>query len=245
MKIIVCKDKKELGKKAARDGARLVRAAIQEKGSASIIFATGASQFDMLEALVQEKGILWNKVSVFHLDEYVGLPVTHPATFRLFLWQRIISKLPLPVAAFHQIDGEADPEAECRRLSRIIAKNPVDVAFIGIGENGHLAFNDPPADFKTTRPYIVAIPDEACRKQQMGEGWFRRISDVPEKAISMSIRQIMKSRAIICSVPDKRKAEAAKACLKGPVTPDAPGSILQQHGQAMIYLDPDSASLLK
>jgi glucosamine-6-phosphate deaminase len=244
MKVSICSTKTELGKKAAKSGACLIRSAIRSKGSANIILATGASQFEMLKSLVLEEKIPWNRVAVFHLDEYVGMPVTHPASFRLYLWQRFLRRLPLPVRAFHQIDAEKDPEAECERLSRLIRRHPIDVAFIGIGENGHIAFNDPPADFKTTRPYIVVHLDEACRRQQFGEGWFRKLREVPKRAVSMSIRQIMKSKTIICSVPDQRKAEAVQACLKGPVTSRAPGSILQRHGQAMVYLDRQSASLL-
>ena len=244
MEISICSTKTELGKKAARKGADLIRHAIRSKGSANIILATGASQFEMLKALALEEKIPWNKVTVFHLDEYVRMPVTHPASFRLYLWQRFFKKLPLPVRAFHQIDAEKDPGAECERLSRLILQHPIDVAFIGIGENGHIAFNDPPADFKTTRPYIVVRLDEACRRQQSGEGWFRNLREVPIRAVSMSVRQIMKSKTIICSVPDQRKAEAVQACLEGAVTSQAPGSILQRHRQATVYLDRQSASRL-
>ena len=244
MKVSICSTKTELGKKAAQNGAYLIRNVIRSKGSANIILATGASQFEMLKALALEEKILWNRVVVFHLDEYVGMPVTHPASFRLYLWQRFLRKLPLPVRAFHQIDAEKNPGAECERLSRLIRQHPIDVAFIGIGENGHIAFNDPPADFKTTRPYIVVRLDEACRRQQLGEGWFRSLREVSKRAVSMSVRQIMKSKTIICSVPDQRKAEAVQACLEGPVTSQAPGSILQRHRQATVYLDRQSASRL-
>ena len=244
MKVSIFSTKAELGKKAAQNGANLIRNAIRSKGSANIILATGASQFEMLKALALEP-IPWNRVAVFHLDEYIGMPVSHPASFRLYLWERFLRKLPLPVGAFHQIDAEKNPGAECERLSRLIRQHPIDVAFIGIGENGHIAFNDPPADFKTTRPYIVVRLDEACRRQQFGEGWFRSLKEVPKRAVSMSVRQIMKSKTIICSVPDQRKAEAVQACMEGPVTPQAPGSILQTHRHAVIYLDRQAASLLK
>ena len=243
MKVSICSTKTELGKKAAQNGSYLIRNAIRSKGSANIILATGASQFEMLKALASEP-IPWNRVAVFHLDEYIGMPVTHPASFRLYLWQRFLRKLPLPVRAFNQIDAEKNPGAECERLSRLIRQHPIDVAFVGIGENGHVAFNDPPADFVTKRPYIVVRLDEACRRQQMGEGWFKGLKEVPMRAISMSVRQIMKSATIICSVPDKRKARAVHACLEGPVTPQSPGSILQRHPDATIYLDRPSASLL-
>jgi glucosamine-6-phosphate deaminase len=243
MKLDLSTSKTELGGRAAAAGAELIRRAIAQRGQANIIVATGASQFDMLATLTNEK-IDWHHVTGFHLDEYVGLPITHGASFRGYLWQRFVSKLPLPLAAFHYINAEMNPEAECRRLNKIIEKYPIDVAFIGIGENGHIAFNDPPADFVTTKPYIVVELDEACRRQQLGEGWFKTLKEVPKRAISMSVNHITKSQAIICSVPDRRKAEAVRNCLKGPVSPEAPASILQKHKNATIYLDPDSASLL-
>ncbi|HUT54497.1 MAG TPA: glucosamine-6-phosphate deaminase [bacterium] len=243
MEIIVCKDKAELGRKAAADGAALIRKALKDRGSAFIILATGASQFEMLAALRKEKDIDWSKVTGFHLDEYVGLPVTHPASFRLYLRERFVKHVPMK--EFHYINGEGDAAAECKRVGAIIRRNPIDVAFVGIGENGHIAFNDPPADFATEEPYLVVDLDEACRRQQMGEGWFKTLEEVPPKAISMSVNQIMKSRSIICACPDARKAKAVKMCLEGPVTPTAPSSIMQQHEQAFIYLDPDSAALLE
>jgi glucosamine-6-phosphate deaminase len=198
----------------------------------------------MLANLVQAPDIAWEKVTGFHLDEYVGLPVTHPASFRLYLWQRFVSKLPVPLAAFHFVNGEGDGRAECDRLGRLITAAPVDVCLAGIGENGHLAFNDPPADFDTEAPYLVVTLDEACRRQQMGEGWFPTLADVPRQAISMSIRQIMKSAKIICSVPDRRKAQAVADCLGGPVTNQHPASILQRHPDCLIYLDRAAAALL-
>ena len=178
---------------------------------------------------MREPDIAWNRVTGFHLDEYVGLPIAHPASFRGYLWQRFVSRLPLPLAAFHFLDGEGDPQAECRRVGEIIRRHPIDVAFVGIGENGHLAFNDPPADFETEEPYLVVELDDACRRQQLGEGWFPTFDDVPQQAISMSVRQIMKSRAIICTVPDERKAEAVRNAVEGEVTPQVPASILQRH----------------
>ena len=242
MKVVICKNKIELGQKAAHDGAELVRNAIAGNGSANIILATGASQFEMLKVLVEAPEVDWGRVVGFHLDEYVGLPVTHPASFRKYLRERFVERV--PIKEFHYIDGEGDVEAERRRLNEIIRKHSIDVAFVGIGENGHLAFNDPPADFETEQPYIIVDLDEKCRKQQVGEGWFNSFDEVPKQAVSMSIRQIMKSRAVICACPDKRKVEAVKACMEGPVSPYAPASILQEHGAVTIYLDPDSASLL-
>ena len=245
MIMTICETKQELGHTAARDGAHLIREAIRVRGKANIILATGASQFEVLGELVDAQRIDWPKVTAFHLDEYIGMPVSHPASFRKFLRERFVDRLPQPPAVFHYVDGEADPAAECDRVGRLIAQFPIDVAFIGIGENGHLAFNDPPADFHTEEPYLVVELDEACRRQQLGEGWFPTLEDVPERAISMSIRQIMRSAAIICSVPDRRKAEAVRGAVEGAVTPQLPASILQEHAGATIYLDRDSASLLK
>jgi glucosamine-6-phosphate deaminase len=244
VKIFVEKSKQELGRHAAEHGADMIRRAIKKTGVANIIVATGASQFEVLAHLVQAKDIAWNLVTAFHLDEYVGLPITHGASFRKYLWERFVSKLPLPLAAFHYVNAETQPQKECDRLGKLIAKHPIDVAFIGIGENGHVAFNDPPADFKTTSPYLVVNLDKACRQQQFGEGWFPSLAAVPKRAISMAPRQIMKSKAIVCSVPDKRKAQAVKNSVEGPVTPSVPASILQRHDNCTLFLDRPSASLL-
>jgi glucosamine-6-phosphate deaminase len=245
MNIKIMPDKKQMGKSAAADGAELIRKAIAARGQANIIVATGASQFEMLAALVEEPNINWNRVTGFHLDEYVGLAIDHPASFRGYLWQRFVSRLPLPLRAFHFLDGEGDAKAECRRVGEIIRRHPIDVAFVGIGENGHLAFNDPPADFDTEEPYIVVNLDDACRRQQLGEGWFPTFDDVPKQAISMSVRQIMKSAAIICTVPDERKAAAVRNSVEGEVSPHVPASILQRHEQGTLYLDKTAASLLR
>lgn len=244
MKHVIHPNKQQSGDQAASDGAKAIRKAISEKGAARIIVATGASQFDMLSALIKEPDIAWNKVTAFHLDEYVGIPITHGASFRLYLWQRFVSQLPLPLASFTYLNGEADPQAECHRVGALIAAAPIDVAFVGIGENGHLAFNDPPADFETHKPYLVVNLDEACRRQQQGEGWFPTFDEVPTQAISMSCQQILKSRTIICTVPDERKSKAVKNTIHGPVTADVPASILQRHGDTTIYLDKASASKL-
>lgn len=244
MKIQTFENKTEAGKAAAAEGASKIREALATRGRASIIVATGASQFEMLEALVREPGIAWEKITAFHLDEYVGIPITHPASFRKYLWERFISKLPLPLAEFHFINGEGDPEAECRRVGEEIRKHQIDVCFAGIGENGHLALNDPPADFETGEPYLVVNLDEQCRRQQMGEGWFASLEEVPARAISMSIQQIMSSAAVICTVLEQRKALAVKDCLQGEVTPLHPSSILQQHACAACFLDREASSLL-
>jgi glucosamine-6-phosphate deaminase len=243
MQVIKCDDKQELGRRAADEGAQAINAAIERDGGAGIIVATGASQFEVLENLVQAD-VDWSRVTAFHLDEYVGMPISHPASFRKYLKERFVERLPRPLLEFHYINGENDAEKECERLNKIIAGHEIAVAFVGIGENGHLAFNDPPADFETEKPYLVVDLDADCRRQQFGEGWFPSLEDVPAQAISMSIQQIMKSQQIVCSVPDERKAAAVKKCVQGPVTPLAPASILQQHERASIYLDPASASQL-
>ncbi|QOV88577.1 glucosamine-6-phosphate deaminase [Humisphaera borealis] len=245
MKIWISKTKQDLGRRAASQGAFLLREALAANGNATIVVATGASQFEMYEALVAEPDIDWAKVEVLHLDEYVGLPATHPASFRRYLAERFISRLPVPPLAFHPIQGDADPAAECARLSGLIADRRIDVLFCGIGENGHLAFNDPPADFETEAPYHVVELDEACRRQQLGEGWFPKLSAVPKQAISMSIRQILSADAIVCSVPDARKADAVAAAMEGPVSPDVPASALQEHPNCTLFLDAESGRLLK
>ena len=244
MEVVISDTKVEGGRGAAEQGAQILRDALAGGRAATMIVATGVSQFEMLAELVRAPGIDWGRVTAFHLDEYVGLPVTHPASFRKYLRERLIAALPKPLAAFHEINGEGDPQAECSRLKALITGKRIAVAFVGIGENGHLAFNDPPADFETEEPYIVVELDEACRRQQLGEGWFPDLASVPSRAISMSIRQILKSERIICTVPDARKAVAVKNCLEGPVSPNAPASILQTHTSTTIYLDHDSASLL-
>jgi len=241
MEIVISESREELAKKAAKKGAELLRAAIKARGEANIIVPAGASQFEMIAALVKED-LNWSVVTAFHLDEYIGLPVTHPASFRKYLKERFADKV-MP-RAFNYVNGEIDPEGECKRLGKLISKYSIDVAFVGIGENAHLAFNDPPADFDTDEAYIVVNLDEACRKQQLGEGWFPTFDDVPKQAISMSIKQIMKTKSIICTVPDLRKADAVKKAVKGPVTNMAPSSIMQKHAATWLYLDKESASLL-
>jgi glucosamine-6-phosphate deaminase len=244
MNIVVSQDKLDLGRRAASEGTAAIRRAIAARGHAHVTVATGASQFEMLAELVKAPDIDWGRVVFFHLDEYPGMPESHPASFKKYLTERLVEKLPTAPKAFHFIDSLADPAAECRRVGDIIRKHPIDVAFIGIGENGHLAFNDPPADFTTEEPFILATLDDPCRRQQFGEGWFATLEDVPRNAISMSVREIMKAATLICSVPDARKAKAVKDALEGPVTPQVPASILQEHGDASVYLDPNSAALL-
>ena len=243
MKINIRANSEELGMAAAAASAELIHKAIAENGSANIILATGTSQFPTLNQLIVEPGIDWNKVVMFHLDEYIGLPITHAASFRKYLKERFLSKVPALKAAY-LIDGEVEPREECDRLGHLIAQYPIDVALVGIGENGHLAFNDPPADFETEQPYLVVELDEPCRKQQFGEGWFKSINEVPKKAISMSVRQIMKSKHIICSVPDERKATAVKNTVEQSVNNLYPASILQRHPGCTLYLDKAAAAEL-
>jgi len=245
MQIIIKNTAKKTGETAAAEGIKILKKVLAGKDYATIILATGASQFDMLAALTANRELDWSRVIMFHLDEYIHLPETHPASFRKYLKERFISKVPSLKEVFLINGDNKDPEKECDRLNQIISRHPVDVAFVGIGENGHLAFNDPPADFQTELPYIVVDLDLNCRRQQMGEGWFPTIDDVPARAISMSIRQIMKSKQIICTVPDKRKAKAVADCLEGAVSNIHPASILQQHAACSVYLDRDSATLLK
>ena len=243
MRIEVFQTKAECGAAAADKGVQILKQAIADKGRASFIVATGASQFDFMKSLTQKEGIQWQKTTMYHLDEYIGIDETHPASFRRYLKERLVDLV--HPGTVHFIAGETgDPAAECRRMNEIISQDKIDVAFVGIGENGHLAFNDPPADFDTEQPFIIVELDEACRQQQFGEGWFESLEDVPATAISMSIRQIMKSETIICTVPDERKAAAVKQCFEGEVSTMHPASILREHPAAFVYLDEAAASQL-
>ncbi len=231
-----------MGQAAAAHAADRRRAAIATHGRGGTIAAPGAAQFTFLSPLTRDRSVDWPKVEMFHLDEYVGLPADHPASFRKFLRDRLIQPTGLGLA--HLIDGEADPETVCREMGVAVQAAPIDIAFVGIGENAHLAFNDPPADFETDRPYIVVELDEACRRQQVGEGWFATIADVPARAISMSVRQVLATREIIAIVPERRKAAAVRAALEGELTPMVPASILRTHPNVTLYLDRASAALL-
>ena len=242
MIVRVFEDKLALSRAAAEQAAVALRRAIQEHGRARIIAATGASQLDFLDLLTKKGNIEWPRVEMFHLDEYLGLPITHPASFRKYLLENFISKT--GITQIHLLDGNGDPREVISRTGKSLKSAPIDIAFAGIGENGHLAFNDPPADFQTEEPYLIVNLDEACRRQQVGEGWFADFSEVPQQAISMSVRQIMKAREIIAVVPDARKAQAAKLCFEGEISPMAPASILRTHTNTTVYLDRDSSSLL-
>jgi glucosamine-6-phosphate deaminase len=242
MIVKIFKDKLSLASAAAEHAAGIIRKSILEKGAGRIIAATGASQFEFLDALTRARDIKWRHVEMFHLDEYIGLPISHPASFRKYLLERLIKKV--GIERYHLLDGEADPALVAREIGNALSAAKIDVAFVGIGENGHLAFNDPPANFDTAEPYLIVQLDEACRRQQLEEGWFANLADVPKKAISMSVRQILNSEEIICVVPDKRKAKAVAACFEGAINPSAPASILRTHPKTTVYLDRDSAALL-
>ena len=242
MQVKIFETKAALGHAAANDAAKIIQEAIAERDVAHLIAATGASQFEFLDALVVQD-VDWSKVVFFHLDEYLGLPEAHRASFRRYLKERIVNRV--HPRAFHFINGEAaNADEECRRVGKLIAQQSIDAAFVGIGENGHLAFNDPPAEFATDDPYIVVDLNEACRQQQVGEGWFATLNEVPRRAISMSIKQILKARNILCIVPDQRKAEAVRNCFELDVSPMHPASILQTHESVTLYLDRESSSLV-
>lgn len=235
-------DKKSLAAAAANHAATIIREAIAARGKARIIAATGASQFEFLAALTAMPGIDWRRVEMFHLDEYVGLPETHPASFCKYLRERLIDKV--GIGQYHLLSGTKDPGKLMKRIGDKLQLSQIDVAFVGVGENGHLAFNDPPADFETLEPYAIVTLDDACRRQQLNEGWFPTFNDVPKQAISMTIQQILKAKEILCMVPDARKAQAVKNCFSGPVSNLAPASILQNHANTTVYLDAASSSLL-
>ena len=246
MMVYVGKDKTDMAAQAAKMAGDRVREAIRLRGEARIIVATGASQFEFLSAFVKESGIDWTKVTGFHLDEYVGIPATHKASFRGYMRERFVTKTPQPLKAFNEVNGEAaDSDAEIARLEKLLRVSPIDVACVGIGENGHLAFNDPPADIDCERAYKVVALDNKCRDQQVGEGWFATREEVPTHAFSMTMKQILWAKAIVCTCPDARKAEAVKGALEGPVTNMLPSSFMQLHPDCGMFLDPASAALLK
>lgn len=243
MHALICEDRESLGRKAAAQATAAIQHAIKRQGRARVIAASAASQFEFLDALTATPDIEWERVELFHLDEYIGLSMTHPASFCRFLQERLIAKTGIKV--FHLLDGEKEPEDVIRRTGKDIGSAPIDVAFVGIGENAHLAFNDPPADFVTEEPYLVVELDEMCRRQQVEEEWFPSLDRVPQRAISMSVRQVLKSNEILAIVPGPRKAAAIRACLEGPISPEAPASILRTHPNTAIYLDNESAALLR
>ena len=242
MRLVIATDEDAMGKWVAEQAANVLKVTIARKGSARIVVATGASQFEVLRNLVLQPGIDWTKVTGFHLDEYVGLSPSHPASFCRYLQERFVSQVPL--REFHFLRGDEDPHVTIDRVGTLLQQAPIDLALVGIGENGHLAFNDPPADFETKSPYLIVNLDEACRQQQVGEGWFADLSEVPTQAISMSVNQILDAREIFCSVPDERKSEAVRNTVEGPMTPDVPASILRNHPDVDLVIDQAAASQL-
>src|SRR6266480_5410955 len=240
MVIKIYEDKASLGRAAAEQAAVSLRKAIQESVRRRISTATGGSRVEILVAVAAMPGIEWPRVEMFHLDEYIGLPASHPASFRKYLLERLIGKT--KINKYHFLEGDGDVSKTVRKVAEELTAAAIDVAFVGIGENGHLAFNDPPADFQTEEPYLIVDLDEACRRQQVGESWFADLSDVPKRAISMSARQILKSKEILAVVPEARKAQAVKSCFEGEVSPLAPASILRTH--TTVFLDKHSSALL-
>ena len=238
MEIRICKNSQQLGVSAAKHVAEAINKYIALNGTARIALSTGASQFDTLKALTQEN-VDWTKVEMFHLDEYVDLPITHGASFRKYLQERFLDKLPCPMKAVHFVSG--DP-ADIPALTAEIRKAPIDVGLIGIGENGHIAFNDPPADFQTQEAYIVVDLDERCKQQQMGEGWFPTLDDVPKQAVSMTVYQILSCREIVSCVPYAVKAEAVRKTLQAEAATNlVPATTLKYHDNYILYVDADSA----
>jgi len=243
MQVAIYETEEQTAAGAAERAAQELRRCITGKGRATFMAATGASQIAFLGALVRQKGVDWAKTTMYHLDEYVGLSEAHPASLRHYLRERLIDVV--HPGTVHLIDGNAsDSAAECARLSRLVAQRGIDVAFVGIGENAHLGFNDPPADFDTDALFTLVELSETCRAQQAHEGWFQTVDEVPRKAITITIPGIMRSKCIICTVPEARKAEAVKCALTAPVTPKCPASVLQKHPHTYVFLDAASASLL-
>lgn len=241
MKVILSNTAKELGVKAAKATAELINRAIEEKGSARIVLSTGASQFTTLEALIEEN-VDWSKVEMFHLDEYIGIDETHPASFVKYLKERFVSKVNLKNVYF--VDPSQGVDETIAFLTEKLGEATVDVGLIGIGENAHVAFNDPPADFEDINSYKVVVLAPRCRQQQLGEGWFATIDDVPEKAISMTVKQILRCEHIISAVPYKVKAQAIYDTINSEISNMIPATILKTHADAQLFIDADSASLL-
>jgi len=229
----------ELGINASKFAAGKLQEAIRINGEARLVVSTGSSQFETLQSLLKEK-VEWEKVEVFHLDEYIGLPVTHPASFRKYLYERFINHI--RVRKFHSVDVEGDIDQKINALTHEIRKKPIDLGLIGIGVNGHIAFNDPPADFETHESYIIVHLDEECRLQQVNEGWFKSIVDVPARAVSMTPWRIMQCKTILSCVPHKVKAVAVKNTLINQLTNIIPATLLKQHPDFNLYLDNNSAS---
>ncbi|QHT59409.1 glucosamine-6-phosphate deaminase [Paenibacillus lycopersici] len=240
MDIHVLDNARQLGERAAVHAASVLQEAIGRQGKARLLLSTGSSQFEFFRAFVAQP-VDWRKVEMFHLDEYAGIKADHPASFQAYLLERFIGQVQL--GKYHLVDGTGDIGATIAGLNEAISEAPVDLAMIGIGENAHIAFNDPPADFDTEEPYIVVELDEACKRQQVGEGWFAGLADVPTHAITMSVRQILKSRVILSCVPHAVKAEAVRNTLEREISPDTPATMLRTHPNWTLYLDRASAAL--
>jgi len=241
MKIVICKDPEQLGFQAATLAAQILNKTIAEKGNARLLLSTGASQFETLKYLVK-MDVDWSKVEMFHLDEYIGIPRTHPASFRRYLEERFVNLTNLKRA--HYVDVEGDLEKRIQEITDEVRKQPIDLALVGVGENAHIAFNDPPADFETKEAFIIVNLDERCKQQQVREGWFKNVDEVPKQAVTMTVYQIMQSRIIMSCVPHKEKANAVKLTLENDLTNKIPATMLKQHPDWTLFLDEDSASLL-
>lgn len=243
MRVRLFDDQTALSLAASADAARMLRGALARRKTTRLVAATGTSQISFLDNLCLEAGIAWDRVELFHLDEYLGLGSSHPASFARYVRERLVDRT--GIRTYHLLDGGAPPERTIRDVGGALRAAPVDLLFAGVGENGHLAFNDPPANFETDDPYLVVELDEACRRQQVGEGWFRSVDEVPARALTMSVRQILRAEAILCLVSGARKARAVAACFgDGPIAPAAPASILREHAGAVLYLDRAAASEL-
>lgn len=241
MKVQVCDDSEMLAQQAANQAAEILTNVVATQGSARLLLSTGASQLGVLKALAQTK-VQWNCIEVFHLDEYIGIPASHPASFRKYIKERFVNVV--HPQKMYYVDGDGDIQRTLEQLSKEVQRKPIDLALIGIGENAHIAFNDPPANFETERPYITVQLDEDCKFQQVREGWFESVADVPSHAITMTPLQILQSRVIISCVPYEVKANAIKRMLKSDVTNQIPATILKRHKDVTLYLDHDSASLI-
>ncbi|TBL77349.1 glucosamine-6-phosphate deaminase [Paenibacillus thalictri] len=239
MKVHVLEDAQKLGEQAAEHAANIINELLAKQDKVRLVLSTGASQFETLSELVK-KNIEWSRIEMFHLDEYIGLPESHPASFRKYLKERFVQLIPL--GKVHFVNGEGNITEHLEELTREITKEPVDLALIGIGENGHIAFNDPPADFETKQSYMVVDLDDICKKQQVGEGWFPTVEDVPKQAITMTVHQIMKSRTILSCVPNKVKAKAIREFFENDIDHRFPSTIMKSHPNLTLYLDKQSAS---
>ena len=242
MRIMICENKLELGQQAASLGRHCIKSTIEKYGRANVAFVTGTSQLELLSAL-RQKPLQWDKVNVFLLDEFVGLPDGHEASSETFLKENFLNYLPA-IGSFHPISRKADSKATLKELNALMKDYPLDVIFICIGENGHLAFNDPPADFDARDAYIQVELERRSRRQQVGEGWFSTIDEVPSKAITMSVFEILTARHIICACPDQRKAKAVASCIFDDISPSSPAASIRRRTECTLFLDRQSSCLV-